>query len=87
MITRRSNGSDALDRLRVARGLLDELLPKLGEVNRAFADVTKPLATVSDLDLEHRRELAARIRAANREWEVVTDQIKHALASLNDCAT
>ena len=87
MITSRSDGSDALGRLRDARKRLDELLPKLGQVNSAFADVTKPVATVSDLDLEHRRELAARIRAANWEWEEVTDQIKDALALLNDCAT
>ena len=83
MIPGHSNGSEILVRLHEARAQLAELLPKLAQVNEAFVNVTRPLATISDLDLEHRQKLATRIRAANREWEEVTNRINDALARLN----
>ena len=76
-------GRGVLARLHDARARIDELLPRLEQVNKAFANVTKPSAGVWELDSAHRRELARRIRAASQDWEDVTRQINEALALLN----
>jgi hypothetical protein len=73
------DGSTELARLRGARARINELLPRLQKANEAFAAATLPLAQLSELDSDHRQELAARIRAANREWKEVTDLIHQAL--------
>ncbi len=83
MIKSNSNGSETLARLHKTRARLDELLPRLEQANTAFADAAKPLASLSDLDLQQRRELTMRIRATIQEWEQVTTQINQALADLN----
>jgi hypothetical protein len=62
------------------------LLTKLEQVNKHCADTARPLDRLSELDSEHRRELARNIRAANEEWEEVTRQISEALSLLNNPA-
>ena len=83
MINRGSEGRDELTRLREVRSRIEDLLPRLAQANKAFADATRPLADIADLDSQHRRALAERIRATNQEWEEVTRQINEALAQLD----
>jgi hypothetical protein len=77
------NGSEALGRLRDARARIDQLLLRLGQANKAFANAARPLDNLSELDSQQRQELAARIRAANQEWEEVTNQINEAIVLLD----
>ena len=78
------NGSEVLGRLQETRARIDELLPRLEQANKAFADVTRPLHNIAELDSQQRQELAARIRAATEEWEQVTNQINEALVLLDE---
>ena len=78
------NGSEVLGRLQEAGARIDELLPRLEQANKAFANVTRPLDNISELDSQQRQKLAGRIRAANQEWEQVTNQINEALVLLDD---
>ena len=78
------NGSDVFVRLHEGRAWIDELLTRLEQANKAFANVTRPLDNISDLDSQQRQQLAARIRAANQAWEQITNQISEALVLLDD---
>ena len=78
--------NDTLVRLHKAQEQIALLLPRLNRANRAYAEAARPLVFISDLDFDHRRQLAARIRAANQEWEDVTKLIREALSSLDQHA-
>jgi hypothetical protein len=79
--------SDALVSLHEARLRIANLLPRLEQANKAFASAARPLDNLSEMDSEHRLELAKRIRAANQEWEDVTKLIHEALSLLNTGAS
>jgi hypothetical protein len=75
--------SDTLLRLQKTQEQIALLLPRLVRANKAYAEAARPLVSIADLDFDHRRQLAGRIRAANQEWEDATKLIHEALASLN----
>ena len=75
--------SDTLVRLHKTHEQIALLLPRLDRANKAFAEAARPFVSISDLDFDHRRQLARRIRAANQEWEDVTKLIREALSSLD----
>jgi hypothetical protein len=75
--------SDTLVRLHKTQEQVALLLPRLDRANKAYAEAARPLVSISDLDFDHRRQLAARIRAANQEWEDVTKLIREALSPLD----
>ena len=58
---------------------LEELHAQLHDVNREFAEAALPLAGASDMTDEQRRQIGARLRAAQARWEVVTRQIAQVL--------
>ena len=74
--------SDTLVRLHKTQEQIALLLPRLDRANKALAEAARPLASIPDLDFDHRHQLARRIRAANQEWEDVTKLIREALSSL-----
>jgi len=84
MFNNDSQQNQALKRVHEAHERITLLLPRLEMAKQRFATAAKPLDSLSELDSDHRLQLASSIRAANQEWEEVTRQIAAALAVIND---
>jgi hypothetical protein len=59
---------------------LADLMPRLARANQAFADAARPLNRLAEMDSAQKRALAEGIRAAEKEWEEVTQLVRQALA-------
>jgi len=68
--------------LREVRERLADLIPKLHEANERCIQSAKPLATLDELNLAQRQELAKSIVAACQDWEEVTIVIQKTIAPL-----
>jgi hypothetical protein len=79
-------GHAMIQHLREVRERLTGLIPKLHEAGERCVLSAKPLATLDELDLAKRRELAKTIFAACQEWEEVTLLIERTVTSLEAVA-
>ncbi|MGA2500029.1 MAG: hypothetical protein ABSH20_20010 [Tepidisphaeraceae bacterium] len=59
---------------------LSELIEQLHDVNRQLSEAARPLDRLSELNFQQRSQLGDQIRAALKRWEMVTEQIGHALS-------
>ena len=60
---------------------LQDLQAQLHEVNQEFARAARPLYRLTDLNKDQRRVIGAQLRAAQAQWELVTQQISQALGT------
>jgi alpha-beta hydrolase superfamily lysophospholipase len=74
--------SETLNGLSKVNQELADLMPRFATANEAFAQAARPLDKLSELNSGQRRELVARIRAAEQECEQVTQLINQALAEV-----
>jgi hypothetical protein len=58
---------------------MEQLMPRLTEANQAFFDAARPLEMQVEMDSAQREAVAAQIRAAQRQWEEITQQVAQLL--------
>jgi hypothetical protein len=59
---------------------MQSLMPRLTSANQACAEAALPLAHLAEMNPAQKREVAARIRAAEQEWEQVTHLVNQLIA-------
>jgi hypothetical protein len=58
---------------------MELLMPKLGDANKACVDAARPLQMLAEMNSAQREAVAAQIRAAQRQWEEITQQVAQLL--------
>jgi hypothetical protein len=71
--------SDALPLVDQSVKALNNLLPALHQANLAYHQAIEPVARLSEMDGEERRQLMQQVRAANEQWNQITRKIEEAL--------
>jgi hypothetical protein len=72
--------SDTLTRLKHVNRQLSDLMTKLHSANEAMTEAAGPLDRLDELDSDQRKAVARQIRAAEQQWEQITQLIEQATA-------
>jgi DNA repair exonuclease SbcCD ATPase subunit len=73
---------DLAARLHEDRTRLETLIPQLATASEDCENAARPLEHLDDLDLEQRKQLADRIRAADEHWSAINEQVSEAMARI-----
>jgi len=76
------SNADLLPDLHQANQHLADLPPRPAKANREFEDAACPLEALEELDFDHRRRLAQRIRDAQQACDQITRLIHEAMERL-----
>ena len=72
--------TDILTSLHEVNQRMAELMPRLADANKAFAVAAAPLERLSEMDFAHQKEVAAHLRAAQKECDELNQVIGELLA-------